>query len=197
MTGDKSFLLVHGWQNRRPPGHWQHWLADRLRAAGHQVAYPQLPEPDEPVPADWARELRRGLAALAGRERVLVCHSLAVVLWWREASTLGELQADRVLLVAPPAAEVLRTHAAVAAFAPAGVEEEPLPEDVRRRARLVASDDDPYFPGGAQRVYVERFGLDADLLTGAGHLDLDAGYGEWPGVLQWCLDPAVRITGRG
>jgi hypothetical protein len=34
------------------------------------------------------------------------------------------------------------------------------------------------------------------MLHGQGHLDLDAGYGEWPSMLDWCLDPASTIRAR-
>ncbi|MGY1811281.1 RBBP9/YdeN family alpha/beta hydrolase [Blastococcus sp. SYSU D00820] len=192
-----SFLLVHGWQNRRPPGHWQHWLAGELSAAGHEVSYPQFPTPDEPARAEWTALLRSSLSGLgrSGSERVLICHSLAVPLWWGAAAELGELQADRVLLVAPPSPEVLREHREVAAFADGFAA--PGPDaDVRRRVRLVASDDDPYWPGGALPGFADPCGLDADLVAGGAHLDLPAGYGSWPSVLAWCTDPVVRITGR-
>ncbi|MGY1753997.1 RBBP9/YdeN family alpha/beta hydrolase [Blastococcus sp. SYSU D01042] len=191
-----GYLIVHGWENRRPEGHWQRWLAGRLADDGHEVRYPQFPEPDTPVLADWLARLRSELAALGGDERVLVCHSLAVLLWWQASPALGALQADRVLLVAPPSAEVLRGHPEVAAFAPPGIETASLPEDLRARVRLVASDDDPYFPGGAAGLYAGRFGLDADVVPGGRHLDLPAGYGSWPSVLAWCTDPSVRITAR-
>ena len=46
---DRAFLILHGWQNHRPPAHWQFWLAERLRQRGELVLYPQLPAPDEPV----------------------------------------------------------------------------------------------------------------------------------------------------
>jgi predicted alpha/beta hydrolase family esterase len=192
----QSFLIAHGWENRRPPGHWQHWLAGELVAQGHQVLHPQFPEPDEPVLEVWVAELRRHLQQLDGGERVLICHSLAVLLWWQAAPTLGELQPDRVLLVAPPSPDVLRKYAAVAAFVPPDIETTaPDPEQLRR-VRLVAGDDDPYFPGGAAPVYEERFGLDVDEIPGGGHLDLPAGYGAWPSVFDWCADPSVRISGR-
>ncbi|MGY1602079.1 RBBP9/YdeN family alpha/beta hydrolase [Geodermatophilus sp. SYSU D00815] len=189
-----SFLLLHGWENRRPAGHWQHWLADRLAQDGAQVLYPQLPEPDAPVLADWLVDLRRNLRAQRGDERVLVCHSLAVLLWWHAAPSLGDLAPDRVLLVAPPAPGLIRTLPAVAAFVPGAMGTTPLPEDVVRRVRLVASDDDPYCPGGAEAVYARPFGLDVDLVPGAGHLEPASGYGPWPSVLEWCRDPATRIT---
>ena len=192
-----EFLIVHGWQNRRPEGHWQRWLAGELADRGATVRYPQFPEPDDPVLADWLDLLREELGRLdGGAERVLVCHSLAVLLWWQAAPSLGELQPDRVLLVAPPSADVLRSYPEVAAFAPPGIETTPLDGDLLRRGRLVAADDDPYFPGGAAALYADRFGLDADVVPGGAHLDLPAGYGSWPSVLDWCLDPAVRIEGR-
>ena len=193
------FLIVHGWENRRPVGHWQRWLAAQLAAGGHEVRYPQFPDPDVPLLDDWLTLLRVELAALDaedGAERVLVCHSLAVLLWWQAAPSLGALQPDRVLLVAPPSADVLRGFPEVRAFAPPGIETTPLPADLVARTRLVAADDDPYFPGGAASLYADRFGLDADVVPGGRHLDLPAGYGSWPSVLAWCTDPSVRITAR-
>lgn len=101
-----------------------------------------------------------------------------------------------MLLVAPPSPDFRRARPVVAPFVPERLETTPLDPGVRSRIRLVASDDDPYCAGGAARIYAEAVGLDADLLTGQGHLDLDAGYGAWPSVLAWCRDPSVRITSR-
>jgi predicted alpha/beta hydrolase family esterase len=191
-----SFLIVHGWQNRRPAGHWQQWLAGELAALGHQVRYPQFPEPDEPVLEDWQSLLRAELGRLHGGHRVLICHSLAVLLWWQAAPGLDRQWPDRVLLVAPPSPDVLRRYAAVTAFAPPGIEATAPHPDLLERTRLVAADDDPYFPGGAAPFYAERFGVDVDVIRGGAHLDLPAGYGAWPSVLDWCADPSVRTTGR-
>lgn len=188
-----SFLVLHGWENRRPADHWQHWLAERLLERGAQVLYPQLPEPDRPVLQDWLRDLRHYAAAMRGEEKVLVCHSLSVLLWLHAAASSDPVRADRVLLVAPPAPAFLREQP-VAQFVPDDTAQ--VDRQLLATVRLVASDDDPYCPGGAQAPYVDRYGLDADLVPGAGHLNPDTGYGAWPSVLQWCEDPATRITGR-
>src|SRR4051812_15005671 len=114
-----SFLILHGWQNHRPDGHWQRALADELAARGHRVTYPQLPDPDDPDLDVWLAVLHAFLDAewdSRGRERVVVCHSLAVLLWLHAAAR-GGARADRVLLVAPPSAEVLASLAEVAEFA--------------------------------------------------------------------------------
>ena len=116
-------------------------------------------------------------------------------LWLSVAGCLtAEERADRVLLVAPPAPEVLAGYPEVEEFAR-------VPRDPAALARaatstrLAASDDDPYWPGGAVPGY-EGLGLDVDLLPGQGHLDPDSGYGGWPSVEAWCRDPATRLTPR-
>jgi predicted alpha/beta hydrolase family esterase len=193
--GGRRFLVLHGWQNHRPAGHWQWQLTEALRAGGEQVLYPQFPSPDEPSLAGWTRLLRAELAQLGSGERVVVAHSLAVPLWLSAAGTLTpDERVDRVLLVAPPAAAVLARHPEVEEFAR-------VPQDPTALAhaagttRLAASDDDPYCPGGAAGVFA-GLGLDTDVLPGAAHLDLDAGYGRWPAVEAWCRDPATRLTPR-
>ncbi|MFE7647570.1 alpha/beta hydrolase [Streptomyces phaeoluteigriseus] len=62
--------------------------------------------------------------------------------------------------------------------------------------RLVAGDDDPHCPEGVQSAYGTPLGLTAELLPGAAHLDLDAGYGSWPSALQWCETGDASFTAR-
>ncbi|NUS27555.1 MAG: hydrolase [Streptomyces sp.] len=186
-----AYLILHGWQNHRPKDHWQHWLADRLTGLGHQVTYPQLPDPDDPELEVWLSELSRHLAA--ARPEVVVGHSASAVLWLH-AVARGLVKAgdvDRVLLVAPPSPSVLAGYPEVARFAPPSLDFA-LPGPTR----LVAGDDDPYCPEGARETYGEPLGIPTDLLPGAAHLDLDAGYGSWPAVLDWCLDPEAEFTVR-
>ncbi|MFI7295570.1 RBBP9/YdeN family alpha/beta hydrolase [Streptomyces sp. NPDC050121] len=191
----RSFLILHGWQNHRPEDHWQHWLADRLTALGHDVVYPQLPDPDDPGLPEWLGELERHLRELPDADdRVVVAHSLSVPLWLhavaRETPGVGDV--DRVLLVAPPSGPVLAGYPEVAEFVPPPLDALELPTPTR----LVAGDDDPYCPEGVQTVYGDPLGLTAELLPGAAHLDLDAGYGSWPSVLEWCADGEAKFRAR-
>ena len=191
----RRFLVLHGWQNRRPVGHWQWQLTEALRASGEHVLYPQFPSPDQPSLTDWSELLRAELAQLGGGERIVVAHSLAVPLWLSVAGTLAPRErVDRVLLVAPPAPEVLARHREVADFARVVHDPGALAAGATT-TRLAAADDDPYCPGGAATVY-GHLGLPVDVLPGAAHLDLDAGYGRWPAVEAWCRDPATRLVPR-
>ncbi|MFC8344539.1 RBBP9/YdeN family alpha/beta hydrolase [Streptomyces sp. NPDC057280] len=185
-----AYLILHGWQNHRPADHWQHWLADRLTELGHQVTYPQLPDPDDPSLEVWLGELARYLAE---RPDVVVAHSASAVLWLHAVARgmPGVGDVERVLLVGPPAASVLARYPEVAEFtAP------PLDFTLPGPTLLVAGDDDPYCPGGAQSAYGDPLGIPTRLLPGAAHLDLDAGYGSWPSVLEWCLDPEAEFRVR-
>ena len=195
-----SVLLLHGWQNHRPAGHWQHVLADDLTAAGVDVAYPALPDPDDPDRAVWSARVTAEFDALAGSWRTVVAHSLAVwvVLDLLARGGLGD--ADRVLLVAPVARAVLAANPPIAGFDPL-LDDEALAAAVATTdVHVVASDDDPYWPGGAAD-WAESLGATVHPLTGQGHLALGDGYGRWDSVRQWLTGTgvgtgAVRIEPR-
>ena len=176
-----TFLILHGLEGSGPD-HWQSWLAGRLRARGERVSYPHLPDPFDPHPADWDRALDEELSLL--EPPVVLCHSLACLLWLRRAARpVEEPLASRVLLVAPPHREDL---APVARFLDHGARA----RDVTRAAQetlIVCSDDDPYCPPGAVATYAEPLGIPAHVIPGAGHMNTDAGYSEWPEAEEWAL----------
>jgi predicted alpha/beta hydrolase family esterase len=175
-----SFLVLHGLDGSGV-GHWQVWLMRRLRRAGHNVAFPELPEPSDPDPGAWQATIEVEL----GHERapVVICHSLACLIWLRIAATSDRARAERVLLVAPPWREDMEpvaralTHDADAA-------------DVERAAGatlLVCSDADPYCPAGAVAMFAEPLAIESRVIAGAGHINPDAGYGPWPDCEEWAL----------
>jgi uncharacterized protein len=174
------FLILHGLEGSGPD-HWQTWLAERLRARGERVRYPDLPEPFDPQPEEWLDALEHELADL--EEPVVVCHSLGCLLWLRFAAQAQEREAERVLLVAPPWREDIP---AAVRFDPGGVSA----ADVRLVAGetlIVCSDNDPYCPPGAVGLYAEPLEIPAHVIPGAEHINTDAGYGEWPAVEAWAL----------
>jgi predicted alpha/beta hydrolase family esterase len=185
MPDASRFLLLHGLTGSGPE-HWQPWLAFRLRKAGHEVRFPELPEPDRPQPTAWDEALRAELEALRpGPGSTVIGHSLGAVLWLRHAvAARGEDPVERVLLVAPPCEGVGLPE--VERFLP-------VPTDAAAVAaaagstRLVCSDDDPACPTGAAIVYGEPLGVPVDLLPSRGHINAESGLGPWPDMEAWCL----------
>jgi hypothetical protein len=180
-------LILHGWQGSGP-GHWQTWLADRLREQDVHVQYPDLPDCDVPCPDRWGAALHREMRALAREdgERVVVAHSLGCVLWLREAAAISAAQrVDRVALVAPPCPGAKVPE--LANFYPTGADKAAI-DAAAGHTRLVCSDDDAYCPGrGAAEHWGGPLEVTVDLIRGAGHLNLESGYGPWPEMEAWCL----------
>ena len=159
------FLILHGWHGSGPE-HWQNWLAARLRERGERVRFPDLPDPDTPVLEAWLAALRSELDACE-EPPVVLCHSLGCLLWLHHGGR------ERALLVAPPA------------FLPEAESFFPVPRRHGLRAEIWCSDDDPYCPEGAERLYGARLGLPVRVFPRGGHLNSDAGYGAWPEVEAW------------
>jgi uncharacterized protein len=180
----RSFLILHGLEGSGP-GHWQTWLAARLRANSERVAYPDLPDADLPSLGAWREVLQGELDALPDGEIVVVCHSLSCLLWLHHVAE-GGVQADRVLLVAPPSESAGLPQ--IAGFFPV-----PLPT-LAAGARLVGSDNDPYCPEGAATLYGEPLGIPVDVLPGAGHVNPESGYGPWPAGEAWCLAGDLSLS---
>jgi serine hydrolase len=178
---ERSFLILHGWQNRRPPEHWQHWLADRLREEGAHVIYPQLPVPDEPQLEVWLEELDQHLGRLLGIERVVIGHSLGALLWLHYARRVTD-PVDRVLLVSPPGPEAPAPE--IAPFFAIELNPEAV-AGAARSTEIACSDNDPYSDRGAVEAYAKPLRLRYHLIAGAAHINPDSGYGPWPGVLNW------------
>jgi predicted alpha/beta hydrolase family esterase len=191
---DRAFLFLHGFSHHRPPGHWQYWLADRLRARGERVLYPGLPFEDDPRYAEWREALHWSLLQLGEGERVVVCNSLACLLWIRFAAErrADEEPVDRLLLVSPPDSPQVPDKAA--SFRLDYVDGAAVRASARTRIRIACSDADPFNPRGAERQYAADLGAEVNIIPGAGHLGPIEGYGPWPSIEAWCLDPAERIV---
>ncbi len=188
MTED-AYLVLHGIENHRPPEHWQYWISDRLRAHGAQVSYPALPDPDSPRFEIWRSALRDHLGELDGRRRTVICHSLACLLWLGAAPDL-EAAVDRLLLVSPPAPELVPP--AGASFR-VSIDAEAVRASVRGVLRIVSSDADPYNPVGADRLYGTALRCALDVIPGAGHITPEDGYGPWPALEAWCVGDSPTV----
>jgi predicted alpha/beta hydrolase family esterase len=172
-------LILPGYGNSGP-GHWQS-LWEASSPALRRVAQRDWLEPRL---EDWLAELDRAVAACA-TPPVLVAHSLACALvahWVRH----GGSGARGALLVAPSDVDALAMVLdAVQSFAPMPAVRLPFPSIV------VASDDDIYMTAERAQAFARAWGSRFVALSGAGHINADAGFGEWPEGLA-LLDELVR-----
>jgi hypothetical protein len=190
---DGGFLIVHG-LGGSGPGHWQTWLAGRLRERDLHVSYPDLAAPDAPSLDEW-RDALAGELGRFDRPPVVVCHSLGAVLWLHLAARLRRRLADRVLLVAPPSAGAGAPE--ITEFVPPPLDREALAIAAANTRLVCAPAGDPYCPEGAVAAYARPLGIPVDEIPGGAHLNTDAGYGPWPAVEAWCLDEGAVPIGAG
>jgi predicted alpha/beta hydrolase family esterase len=185
----RTFLILHGVENWRPRGHWQWWLAHELRSRGEQVFYPQLPAPSSPALGEWLAVLHGELGQLGAGERVVVAHSCSVALWLLAAPELApEERVDRVALVAPPGPSAF--IAPYRAFLPVGIDWDAVTRASARLPIVITSDNDPYCPegmAGYRSTYTDALQLEHHVISGAGHITVEDGYGPWPAMFGWCL----------
>lgn len=177
------FVILHGWENRRPAEHWQHWLFDELTARGQDVDYPQLPDPDTPDLDTWLA-LLDDLVTRGERPVTLVAHSLATSLWLTNLARGGSPGlVTRLALVAIPSPLVLGPTV-VAPFLdhPPRVVELPGVEQI-----VFDGEGDPYSPAGVRADYAIDDGIPVEPVPGGGHLTPDSGFGPWPRILEWTL----------
>jgi predicted alpha/beta hydrolase family esterase len=137
-----------------------------------------------PKQAVWLRAIAQTILAQSGPV-VVVAHSLGCI-----ATTLlpPEVAAriSGALLVAPADPE---RRGPLADFAP--VPYQPLPY----RSIVVASTNDPFCPVRTAGAYARSWGSEVVRLQNAGHINVEAGFGEWPlglallqsltGALSW------------
>ena len=172
-------LIVPGWRNSEP-AHWQSLWEARLpgarRVAQGDWLFPQR--------QDWVQRLAdEVLSGPAGQQVVIVAHSLGCI----TTAHLPLEVAARVsaaLLVAPADPE---RRAQFADFAP--VPSQRLPY----RSLLVASSNDPYCPVRLAGAYARAWGSEFVRLEDAGHINVAAGFGEWPFGLQLLSELGVAV----
>jgi predicted alpha/beta hydrolase family esterase len=191
------FLVIHGLENHRPVGHWHRILTGSLRATGHVVAYPQLPNPDAPVLNEWLEVISAELELLKeadATEVVVIAHSLGCVTWLRYIERLkSPIKISRVLLVAPADPELLsKAPTFVEGLTIAGVREKLH----RQNPTIIASDNDPWLPRGVEATFSDALEVQPTIWPGAAHFSLGDGWGEWSGVYEWALDPKADLLQR-
>lgn len=163
----RPILIVPGYRGSGPE-HWQTHFEETF-AGARRVAMPSF---DEPERSAWVDALERAVASCE-RPPVLVAHSLGciAVAHWASASRRPLRGA---LLVAPCDVEKGGAAAALRGFAPLPSEPFGFP------ARVVASTDDPYLDLVRAQSLAFSWGARLRVLEGAGHINVEAGFGPWP-----------------
>lgn len=170
-------LIVPGLDGSPAP-HWQHWWA----VTDPKALMVDLSDPAKPSPAVWEAELASMI--LHHPDCVLVGHSLGAVLAARILTRWPQLKVRAALLVAP--AET-RGSDRIGHFGP--IPDQPLGVP----AMVVASRNDPWMTFGRSSALARSWRADLVDLGHAGHINVAAGFGPWPGG-KWLRDDLLGLA---
>jgi predicted alpha/beta hydrolase family esterase len=171
-------LMLHGWGGSDDP-HWQAWLAGEIVKKYGTVSFPLLDNSHFPSKNRWMKQVKALMSDF--QPDVVICHSLANILWFHLCNE-GEIgTVKRLLLVAPPSLncelETLKT------FFPLEAPKKLFAEEVF----LVTSDNDPYMTQEEASALQIALGVEMKVIHEGGHINTSSGYGEWKWVKEWVL----------
>jgi predicted alpha/beta hydrolase family esterase len=175
----KKVLILHGWGGSDYP-HWQSHLAMELIENNYTVSFPSLPNKDNPDLNLWMEYLDNEIKHF--NPDIIVCHSLANILWFHYTAMFTIQPLEKLMLVSPvsPNCEIeeLKT------FFPY-----PIPNDLQAKEKIMAAgDNDPYI--SLEELYhlsnILEIGL--KVIEDGGHLNIDSGYGKLSCAYDWIVD---------
>ena len=168
-------LLLHGWGGSDAP-HWQSWLAGEIAKEYGTVSFLKLSNFDMPDLNLWKKELMEHLEVF--QPDIVICHSLANILWFHlcHDEILTEIQ--KLYLVAPPSLACKIQE--LQSFFPLT-----LPTNLyAKRSLLIASSNDPYMSAEEAQKIAKVLKIDLHMMQEAGHINTASGFGAWPWMLE-------------
>jgi predicted alpha/beta hydrolase family esterase len=172
----KKVLILHGWSGSDFP-HWQSHLAIELIKSNYAVSFPSLPSKSSPVLNEWLNYLDEEMKHF--KPDIVVCHSLATILWFHYVNNFKIDEIEKLMLVSPvpPTCDVEKLNT----FFPYLV-----PTDLRAKEKImVCGDNDPYITlDEAYRLH-DMLGIGLKVLEGAGHISTADGYGKLDCAYNW------------
>jgi predicted alpha/beta hydrolase family esterase len=176
----KTVLIIHGIGGHAGI-HWQQWLADERAARGYSILMPDLPAADHPDRQTWLNEIVKALTAADLSELTIVGHSLGVT------TALDFLeQADgqvNGLVAVSGFAESYGAELNDYFLQEKSIDFTKVRQHLRR-AVVLYGDDDPYVKQEALRYVADSLGVEPIVIPHGGHLNSEAGYGEFPQLLE-------------
>ncbi len=173
---NKKVLILHGWGGSDYP-HWQANLASDLVKKNYTVSFPEFPNKDLPTLNIWLDFLEKEFNHF--QPDIVVCHSVANILWFHFIEKFKIKTIEKLMLVAPVRQnckiEELKT------FFPY-----PINENLKaKEIIMVSSTNDPYMSKSEAMDLQKELNVGLRILEDAGHINTDSGYGKFDCALEW------------
>lgn len=168
---ESIILVLPGWQDSGP-NHWQSIWLNKYPNAVKVVQNDWL----YPVKNEWVKTLNEYIDKYKDKDIILVGHSLACAtfaFWSNECSIKSHVKIKGTLLVSPSDMDLLNFPKEIQGFSPM-----PL-EKLNFKSIVVVSDNDPWVSLDRANYFAECWGAELVNIGSHGHINSDAGFGEW------------------
>ena len=174
----KKVLILHGWGGSDFP-HWQAYLAQQLIEKNYIVSFPQLPNIYEPILDEWIDYLKVEMDHF--KPDIVVCHSLANILWFHYVNRYNIKDLDKLMLVSPVSSTCKIEE--IKSFFPY-----PIPHNLKAKEYIIASsDNDPYIDIDELYKLKDMLHSSLKIIENAGHLNTESGYGKLDCAYDWII----------
>jgi uncharacterized protein len=172
----KKVLILHGWGGSDYP-HWQSWSASQLIKENYIVSFPQLPNKDFPNLNEWLNFLEKEFNHF--KPDIVLCHSLANILWFHFVNKFNIKPIEKLMLVAPVRQDCKIQE--LKTFFPY-----PIVEDLKaKEIIMVSSTNDQYLSVDEAINLQSQLNIGLKILDDAGHINANSGYGELSCAIDW------------
>jgi len=172
---NKKVLLLAGWGGSDYP-HWQSWLASEIVKDYGTVNFLKFENFDFPNKILWKQQLIKEIEEF--KPDIVICHSIACILWFHLCNEYKMSDIDKLILVAPPSLSCDIEE--LSSFYPCEV-----PDSLNStKSLLVSSDNDPYMKMDEINSLQKKLNIPLKILENAGHINSDSGFGEWLWILK-------------
>lgn len=170
----KRVLILHGLGGSEFP-HWQAHLACDLIKQDTAVSFPKLPNKNNPDLNEWKEFVKKEIEHF--KPTIVVCHSLANILWFHLCSEL-DINLDKLMLVAPVRNQELEDAKTFFPY--------PIVKNLKAKEIIMAaSTNDPYMNVEEAIRLQSKLAVGMKLLEDAGHINASSGFGKLDCALDW------------
>lgn len=173
-----NIFIIHG-VGGTPEENWFPWLKTELEKQGHHVIVPQFPTPEGQTLENWLAVLKN-YEEFITPETIFVGHSLGVPF---TLNVVEQYSVKAVFLVAGFVGVAgNKFDDSMKTFAQRQFDWEKIKKNCKHFT-IFHSDNDPYIKPEKAEELAKLLGIEATLMSGAGHINASAGYTKFPKLL--------------
>ena len=181
----KKVFIIHGFQGS-PNGGWRPWLMGELEKQDIYACALSMPNPENPVSAEWVDEIRRHIEQNKNEEIYLVGHSLGVSAILRYLESNEAINISGAILVSGPSEK--NNNRKIDSFLNKEFDFVKIKSHCKAFS-IIHGDNDQNVPLDNAKFLSKKLDSELIIIPNGGHLNGSAG---WL-TLPQCLDTLMRM----